>query len=783
MSDEYKVSFLVGKIYLKVLIWDQNDTHSIEIDSNTTVGQVIAMAKEFYPLIVDLVSKNDVVIDTNCKVLELDVECYLRCCKLPKKAFKYSNTVIRVWSNFSFFYVNKDSMKIDNSKIQRTLCTGIRRTLCIASRNGICNAFIFKHWERIQNVLINEQTEMFKIHLGYKVLKFNPKEVINAYLKPNQPYEMIQRLRSLPGVKFNNLCSSNQCYGDLFSIIFPFVYTSLGSPEQQYVSKVVTPLFDALFWEKNLYLSVPEYRGKWMNYTKSNEINIDLCYCPHGKSSWLPPLFVVEIAGGKALHLDQDHKDFQRLYDASRLIIANYITIIANDIDTEKAMDGSIILNEEFIRRVNKLIVFGCMTCNLCFQFFISYPVIEDDKLHINFQVPDSWRVDLSTEDDVVEDTFLQFNEQNDSTLSTEWFDCFTEGAKDAELPILKSMSDYDTEDELKEPDAKKSKMDHNDVAELKGRDLELFLTKFRFIKGFLYCAKQHISEMNMSSYEPANNILEWLGNIPICKSRKGMGSNTTSAHKNATKSLLATQDDYQTPSRTTKSGLVKWNDKLYYCVVKDVGKYELQILKYLKIRSSLFICQYYTYLTTNVNNETQLLFESLTKFKDLKYKRHRDLLNTCLNYSISGIQALQFLKSCNIYHRDISPSNILVKDPGTPNECWKLIDFGHSVFADQHRDTDVFGTEGYIDATKPFTFNNDLYSFGLCVKSELFDTMIYHEPDTERSVQVLDFVLDWFKLMKEYKDLDELMKYGISVYSKFKELYGFANCGTIWIP
>jgi serine/threonine protein kinase len=228
------------------------------------------------------------------------------------------------------------------------------------------------------------------------------------------------------------------------------------------------------------------------------------------------------------------------------------------------------------------------------------------------------------------------------------------------------------------------------------------------------------------------------------------------------------------TPS---KSGRIRFNEKKYYCLVKEVGSSEIAILNYLKLHSSEFVCKLYHIRPATSKCDTCLYFEPLVSLKHATFKTYGGFLNLSLNYILNGLHALQFLESCQIYHRDISPNNLMFE---ARNECFKLIDFGHAVFEAEHKDSDIYGTEGFVDPIRPWD-KNDLFSFGKCISYDIFNRMLMMDPDTPRSTEMLSIISKLSINIQRKDQIADLIVQGFAAFSRFKVLYGVAR-SVHWI-
>ena len=724
-----------------------------------------------------LKNKDGEDVDLEADVSTLSEGCYFEQIGV-KRVMKYSEQVKRILANFKCFYVCDEEESMSEVCDNRNMVAGIRRTLCISAISGIANAFVLENWDVIINTLLtrakNSDMVYYEINIGFLQFRFNILENIDAYARPNLQMELVSHLK-LPFEK--TMTKSNLVYGDMINILVPFRYSVNGSPEEQYRSKVIVPLFTALFGESASYLGIPEYSLKHMNLKQTR--NIDFCILPNIS---LPPLFIVECAGGDRFESYLDHKDYQRVYQVCVLIITSYMAIFKAYYKDDKC--------DDFVAKVNKLRVYGCMSCNLCFQFFVAYPELTlvdgQSVIHIVYQVPDAWRIDLTSDEPLpVDDMYIDGKYTGAPSMINKSKLCFEGGLEsvaqlDAEIPeellleILEDRQDIGAENATK----KQKQNCYHDLRE----QPDHFLDKLRFIKSFVDCAKHTIESLELRSMDiPAElpqplPIYEGHG---VAKSRKSFPGDTVDGKRKANQ---ARDDSNSSPDRRTyetptKSSLIRFNGRKYYCLVKDVGSSEIAVLKCLKLHNNPFICKLFHTMPGIANCDTCLYFEPLVSLKHLKIKTYGDFLNLSLNYIVNGLHALEFLESCQIYHRDISPNNIMLD---TTNECFKLIDFGHAVFKYEHKETDRYGTDGFVDPARPWD-RNDLYSFGKCVNYDIFNRMIMMDSDTPRSVEMLSIISKLRTNALEKAQLADLIKQGFTAFSRFKELYGFAR-SVHWI-
>jgi len=108
---------------------------------------------------------------------------------------------------------------------------------------------------------------------------------------------------------------------------------------------------------------------------------------------------------------------------------------------------------------------------------------------------------------------------------------------------------------------------------------------------------------------------------------------------------------------------------------------------------------------------------------------------------------ALAFVHSRGIVHRDVKPANILINDEGSSGftRTVKLTDFGVAHFVDGSRltgDGTIIGTAAYLSpeqvAGEPITFATDVYSLGLVLLESLTGTQEYTGGIIEAALQRL---------------------------------------------
>ncbi|CAD8196096.1 unnamed protein product [Paramecium pentaurelia] len=135
------------------------------------------------------------------------------------------------------------------------------------------------------------------------------------------------------------------------------------------------------------------------------------------------------------------------------------------------------------------------------------------------------------------------------------------------------------------------------------------------------------------------------------------------------------------------------------YCLIK--------LMNYFEFRNH--ICMVFELLCCNLYE-----FVALNNFVGLE----PDLIR---RFAIQILQALLYLKACNIIHCDLKPENILLKE--FTKSGLKVIDFGSSCFANNKMYTYIqsrFYRAPEIIFGINYTFQIDMWSFG-CIIAELF--------------------------------------------------------------
>ena len=699
-----------------------------------------------------------------------------------ERIMTYSELVDSVLSNTLRMY-KLSSDKVKSKELHPDYWKGIRRSLCIAGYSGINVCFLMRNWQEIQNGLSDhiEATSYSKIRLRAKCFQFDAAEPLIAYRR--QDCANLKGFADTSLVEYSTtLTSENLVYGDMFDILFSFRYDSSGLPEEQYRCKVVVPLIISLFRSSPTFVGVPEYRTTTMG--SEDNRTIDLCMLPKLNDDLFPPVFVVECSAGPLpIEEREDHKDYQRVYRICALAITKYMGIYKDWV--EELECTTLEKKAQLKDKINKIKLFGCMTHNLTFQFFVVYPVYEKEKIHIVFEVPLEWRIDLTSEEVIVRNEFVASGPNKFAEYSNE---CFVQGSEnipelsDIELDGIPVDTD-DEEDNQTEPDdgrqSKKRKIDPEqapkcfyDLAHLLDSPANL-LVKCRFIKQFVKYAETCSIELmhSLVGLDPNAAPMQIFKDTTIGESR----SNKNAKTDNYKSKVQQASNSPDTPSRKTQTSTMFSEGKGSFCIIKDIGHHELSILRELQTYRSIYICHFRGAVSCDIKNETQLIFEKLARVDELEFKTHAGLFNSSLNYILNGLSALKVLKALKIFHRDISPNNIMVSQHGTPYECFKLIDFGHSVHSERHKDSDVYGTKGFTDPAKPFSFGSDLYSLGKSVERAMFSRIMQSFPDTEDEEEMMDMVARLMWRMQKKMDLENLFEEGMEGFRDFKKRFGYA--------
>ncbi|CAK63957.1 unnamed protein product (macronuclear) [Paramecium tetraurelia] len=135
------------------------------------------------------------------------------------------------------------------------------------------------------------------------------------------------------------------------------------------------------------------------------------------------------------------------------------------------------------------------------------------------------------------------------------------------------------------------------------------------------------------------------------------------------------------------------------YCLIKLMNFFEFR--NHICMVFELLCCNLYEFLALN-------------NFVGLE----PDLIR---RFAIQILQALLYLKACNIIHCDLKPENILLKE--FTKSGLKVIDFGSSCFANNKMYTYIqsrFYRAPEIIFGINYTFQIDMWSFG-CIMAELF--------------------------------------------------------------
>ena len=705
----------------------------------------------------------------------------------------YSKLVNSVLSNVLRMY-NLLSDKELYNQLEPQAWKRIRRTLCIASYSGINVCFLMDNWEKLENGLSEHirAADYHKLKLTALRFQFDPTEGMKAYRRAD--CAELKGFGDSPLVKYSvELTNENLVYGDMLSILFPFRYDNRGLPEEQYRCKVIVPLITSLFRDSPYFMGVTEYKTATMGSVDSRAI--DLCILPKLKDCLFPPVFVVECSAGRSPLLEkEDHKDYQRVYRICALTITKYMGIFKDWVEGQECAESA---KEDLLKeKINIIKVYGCMTHNLTFQFFVAYPVYEDKKIHIVFEEPVEWRIDLTGKEEMGSIEFLQMSPGPSKFIEYEK-ECFTSGSVNAAelteltedemdgIPEDSIPEDSDESNEYSsEPyDARKSKKRKiekeqapecfYDLAHLLDAPANL-LVKCRFIKQFVKYSETCCLELlnSMDDLNPNAEPMAIFKDPEIGESRSNKDSNTGNRKSN----VQQARDSHETPTKRKQTTTMFKDGKSYFCIVKDIGHHELSILNELRTYQSAYICQFVCAVSCDINNETKLIFEKLARVDDIAFESDAALYNTSLNYILNGLSALQVLKSLGIFHRDITPNNILVANHGTPYECFKLTDFGHSVHADKHKDSDVYGTNGFIDPQKSFSFESDLYSLGKSVECAMFSRIMQSFPDTDDTEEMMDLVARLMRRMQRKLELEVLFEEGMRGFKDFKRRFGYAH-------
>eukprot|EP00834_Sanchytrium_tribonematis_P000807 NODE_16_length_49026_cov_1.035992.p2 type:complete len:812 gc:universal NODE_16_length_49026_cov_1.035992:46242-48677(+) len=692
-------------------------------------------------------------------------------------------------SNIALY--SKDQLNICKRWLHR-----VRRTSYFAASHGINVAFIIENWQSLKldiSVLLENcktlqdddfqmlrsrteslQNEYYQMKLNY--LRFNFKEeVFKIHLE-----DLIfgkNELQELFDSKMVELAEERSWESlidtRILEFILNFQYSDSAAPEEQYRSKLMVPLFSILFSEES-FLLLPEYKVKYL--LASSTQNIDICICPHLLSNCtrmtLPPVFIIECSAGDHYDTSYDHKDYGRSFFICEATISHYLGMYHELFNTNK---------DDFKKASNNLKVYGCMTHNLVFQFFASYPIEVDGQYEIVFEAPIAWRIDLTSDKDLLESSdFVVINEIG-SFFQSETV-CFeTKAVHQDTLNSEEAQFDIEFDDPqldfgLENRSTKKPKPNSfRDISD--NMNKKLLLRKIQFIKQFVYQAKSSYSE-NMNIWMRVNPEAKPLminNNIRILSSRPSVTSNTKQNDVNHSTNIFRQEEDYK------QGKVVKINSRRLYVKIKEICKNELDILKYLKVSSSPYICQIIDIYPAQAKSDTVLYFELLVPFSDVIYRYKNEYINAIFNYVLDALHALKFLKAAGILHRDISVNNIMVSQPKTSNEVFKLIDFDQSIFKKNALAGDRnYGTKNYIapellkNPKISFDHRHDLFSLGCCVNKILAYGLYCMNPDTGYTSNALDVAHKFYLLMISNKDLDKIIEYGLEEFSKFKKFRGF---------
>ena len=507
---------------------------------------------------------------------------------------------------------------------------------------------------------------------------------------------------------------------------------------------------------------------------------VDYALFPKINGKFCPPIFVAEVAAGSPLEQGQYHKDFQKMSQTMSAILACYMGM-ADPKD------------------ISKLRVFGCYTANMCFQFCMAYPEEVPDgstKRHIVFLMPREWRVDFTCNDVFPSNQTVFVQNSNGAAVSDAASGFFSKSSKmcfvgDSEMETqendtnLASESEKELfkrlEDTMYTDDNLDDMVDGAETDALRMSDTAIstnaFYNKLRFLKAFGDSVKDYHTLVLCTLSLDMEKLPLVIPQSQVIVASRGDHNLNTSKKNAATTSLLKNADPsllYSTPTKghTTRNGAT------CYFVVKLVGSHELEMLKYLQIFKSRLVCEYRGYEPTSVNNDTMLFFEPLLDVQAIVFASYTDCLEASIRYVADGLDALQFLKEIKVFHRDMSPANIMAKRNENGKLQFKLIDFGHATFQANHSDADVYGTEGFTDPSRPFTFQSDLYSLGKSTEITMFHRMMYMDEDTDDCAFALDGYRDIVLAMRQKKDIEYLKSSLLEFEEACKNRFGYGHAG-----
>eukprot|EP00834_Sanchytrium_tribonematis_P003506 NODE_137_length_16306_cov_0.462640.p1 type:complete len:791 gc:universal NODE_137_length_16306_cov_0.462640:10329-7957(-) len=684
----------------------------------------------------------------------------------------YSCTIRDIYRNFTFLeflscslYYLTDSKNPENNHLYH-YSSQLRRTRRLSYFCGANVSFIIENWVKLLfecrlaynlhqlklDYKASRELPITSLHLNYLKFCFKLESQIPICHIPFNDNLVSNLLNIEDFVRVVEVDVISYQYTRMLQILTNHSLSEKAGSESTLKISVVYPMFEVLFKQYEGLRFGAEYDAS--KVFQGDRRLIDLVACPCKSGTEYPPLFIIACSGIEK-KMEQDHKDSPRVFEISLAIISRYIGIY------EEFYGES-----NYLTKIESLKVFGCVTDRLKFQFFVCYPRLLGPQSNLKYEViyeaPKSWELDFD----------LESNECLTPNLFLE---------TQAELGFVQMELSLNANDNL-EPDLCPPKFSVSKKRKL--NTIEIYnklIPKLQFIKNFVNLAHQSMLDLPDLSFE-SENILKIHEDQRVSNARSSHMTDTGKKNKDN----IDGEDPPKTPSKTVTAHGRK------YCVVeKKLGRFELQILNYLKSVSNQNICQFYHSCAAESKFETKLYFEPLIAFNDNLYQSLPELENASFNYVLNMTDALKFLKEIGIYHRDISPNNILVSHPNSKYENFKLIDFGHSIFKLKYKvDGSSFGTPGFVakclvkDSSIPFSHEHDLESLGLCLKQSILLPLKSRcrliSTKLTRSIDVMDNIYSkmtgTFFLSNKFADLHEIFDFTYDKYRLFLKTIDFVH-------
>ncbi|MFC1497489.1 protein kinase [Verrucomicrobiota bacterium] len=127
---------------------------------------------------------------------------------------------------------------------------------------------------------------------------------------------------------------------------------------------------------------------------------------------------------------------------------------------------------------------------------------------------------------------------------------------------------------------------------------------------------------------------------------------------------------------------------------------------------------------------EGKTLREIVCEHGPLSLETGKQIIETCAS-------ALGYAHRRKVYHRDLKPDNIMLTDDG----ILKIIDFGISCLAEDHRDTNIIcGTPYYMSPEEisgdPLDHRTDIYSLGIIVHELLTGKLPFEDENSKPDME-----------------------------------------------